>query len=191
MEENQETPDDHTDNSRGLEMSDNVKEIIGSVFSTAVKIVLAMLVVMFVRKYALMAYNYGYRVFTEPPVTVTGDGTSIDVSIGEGISTREIGKMLESKGLIRDANLFLIQELVSANHGKIQPGKYQLSTTMTADEMIDVMAGAEKKPETEEELLYNADEEKLPFDNEGDEPVEEYIPEEELEDADLEGEGEE
>lgn len=191
MEKDQETPDDHTDNSRGLEMSDNVKEIIGSVFSTAVKIVLAMLVVMFVRKYALMAYNYGYRVFTEPPVTVTGDGTSIDVSIGEDISTREIGKMLESKGLIRDANLFLIQELVSANHGKIQPGKYQLNTTMTADEMIDVMAGAEKKPETEEELLYNADEETLPFDTEGDEPVEEYIPEEESEDADLEGEGEE
>ena len=172
-------------------MSDNVKEIIGSVFSTAVKIVLALLVVMFVRKYALMAYNYGYRVFTEPPVTVTGDGTSITVSIGEDFSTREVGKILESKGLIRDANLFFIQELASANHGNIQPGKYELNTTMTADEMIDIMSGAQKAPETEEELLYNTDEETLPFDMDSDDPVEEYIPDEGEDEIVPEGEGEE
>ena len=154
-------------------MSDNIKEIIGSVFSTAVKIVLAFLVVMFVRKYALMAYNYGYRIFTEPPVTVTGDGTTVAVSIGEDISTREIGKILESKGLIRDANLFLLQELVSEYHGKILPGKYELNTTMTADEMIEIMACVEKAPESEEELLHNTDEETLPFDTDDEELVQE------------------
>ena len=168
-----------------------VGEIIVSIIETIIKIGIFIFLGVMIYRGSLMAYDYGYRVFTEPPVTVTGDGTSIDVSIGEDISTREIGKMLESKGLIRDANLFLIQELVSANHGKIQPGKYQLNTTMTADEMIAVMAGAEKKPETEEELLYNADEETLPFDVEGDEPVEEYIPEEGEEDIVPEGEGEE
>ena len=37
--------------------------------------------------------------------------------------------MLQDKGLIRDAGLFRIQELLSENHGKIQPGIYDLSTT--------------------------------------------------------------
>lgn len=142
-------------------MSDNVKEIIGSIFSIAVKVVIGFLIVMFIRKYAVMAYNYGYRVFTEPPVTITGEGTDIEVTIGEDNSVLEIGKMLENKGLIRDAKLFFVQELANEYHGKIKPGKYQLNTSMTADEMIVIMADAEQEM-TEEELLYGGDEE-VPF----------------------------
>lgn len=48
--------------------------------------------------------------------------------------------MLEERGLIRDANLFVIQELLSENHGKIQSGIYDLSTAMTAEEMLNVMS---------------------------------------------------
>ena len=143
-------------------MSDNVKEIIGSIFSIAVKVVIGFLVVMFIRKYAVMAYNYGYRVFTEPPVTITGEGTDIQVTIGEDNSVMEIGKILENKGLIRDAKLFFIQELANEYHGKIKPGKYELNTSMTASEMILIMADAEKEM-TEEELLYGADEQEVPF----------------------------
>ena len=143
-------------------MSENIKDIIGSIFSTAFKIVLGMIILMFIRKYALMAYNYGYRVFTEPPVTVTGDGTVISVSIGEEHNALEIGKTLESKGLIRDAKLFVLQELANENHGKIQPGKYDLNTNMTASEMISIMSGAEEE-QTEEDLLFNEDEQTVPF----------------------------
>lgn len=138
-------------------MSDNVKELIGSIFSVAIKIVLAIIVVLFVYKYAIIAYNYGYRVFTEPPVSV-GEGRSITVSVGEDNSTLEIGEMLETKGLIRDSKLFFLQELASENHGKIKAGKYELSTNMTATEMIAIMAQAEEKLTTEEELLSNKDE---------------------------------
>lgn len=137
-------------------MSDSVKEIIGSVFSVTIKIVLGIIVVMFIYKYALLAYNYGYRVFTEPPVS-TGTGREITVSVGEDNSVLEIGEMLETKGLIRDAKLFFLQELASENHGKIKPGKYSLSTSMTANEMVAIMAQAEAAV-TEEDLLYNEDE---------------------------------
>lgn len=138
-------------------MSENVKEIIGSIFSVAVKVVLAIIVVLFVYKYAIIAYNYGYRVFTEPPVSM-GEGRSITVSIGEDNTTLEIGEMLETKGLIRDSKLFFLQELASENHGKIKAGKYELSTSMTAPEMISIMAQAEDELTTEEELLSNTDE---------------------------------
>lgn len=140
-------------------MSDSVKEIIGSVFSVAVKVVLAILVVMFIYKYALLAYNYGYRVFTEPPVS-TGQGRDITVSIGEDTSVKDIGEMLETKGLVRDGKLFFLQELGSENHGKIKAGKYVLNTNMTANEMIAIMAQAEAAV-TEEDLLYNEDENPL------------------------------
>ena len=70
------------------------------------------------------------------------------MSIGGTDSAKEVGEMLQEKGLIRDANLFRIQELLSENHGKIQPGIYDLSTTMTAQEMLAVIA---VEPESEEE----------------------------------------
>ena len=96
MEEDKETSYDYSNYSRGLDMSDSVKEIIGSVFSVTIKIVLGIIVVMFIYKYALLAYNYGYRVFTEPPVS-TGTGREITVSVGEDNSVLEIGEMHKRK----------------------------------------------------------------------------------------------
>ena len=141
-------------------MNENIKEIIFSIFSVTVKVVLGILVVMFIYKYARVAYDYGYRVFTEPPIAM-GSGREITVTIGEDASTKEIGEMLENKGLVRDGKLFILQELTSEHRGEIQPGKYSLSTNMTAYEMINIMARAEDVPSTEEELLYNSDEDSV------------------------------
>ena len=48
--------------------------------------------------------------------------------------------MLEEKGLIEDAKLFVVQELLSAYHGEILPGIYDLSTDMTAEQMLAIMS---------------------------------------------------
>ena len=60
--------------------------------------------------------------------------------------------MLEEKGLIKDADLFIVQERLSSYHDKIQPGIYDLSTGMTASEMLQIMSmGNEEEESTEEE----------------------------------------
>lgn len=77
------------------------------------------------------------------------------MSITSGKSAKEVGQLLESKGLIRDAKLFTLQELISDYHGKIQPGIYTLSSSMTADEMLAIMAAeaeTDESQETEEAL---------------------------------------
>ena len=115
------------------------REIVESVFSIAFKIVLVVVAAMFIYKYAVVAYDYGYRIFSEQPMT-SGEGRKVEVPITEDMDVKEIGQVLENKGLIRDANLFRMQERLSENHGKIQPGLYELSTSMTAEEMIAVMS---------------------------------------------------
>lgn len=154
----------------------NTKEIVMSVFSVAIKIVVAIIVVMFVYKYAVMAYDYGYRIFGEEPMT-TGEGRTVSVTIGSDMSAKEIGQVLENKALIRDAKLFVLQERLSENHGKIQAGIYDLNTSMTVEEMIRVMASDEvatessddsyvnQEPEQEsqmDELMQDSDQEELP-----------------------------
>jgi UPF0755 protein len=118
----------------------NSKDTAGTFIDVVVKIIVAVLVIIFIYKGALLAYGYGYRVFTEEPVT-KGDGKIISVEIKKGESASSIGKMLESKGLIRDHKLFVIQERLSGYHKKEAAGIYDLNTSMTTDQMLAIMAG--------------------------------------------------
>ena len=56
---------------------------------------------------------------------------------------------MEEKGMIRDARLFYVQELLSSYHNKIKPGIYELRSDMTAREMLAVMSAEATEGETE------------------------------------------
>ena len=57
------------------------------------------------------------------------------------MSATEIGNTLQEKGLVRDGRLFALQYLLSEYKKDWKPGTYELSTAMTAEEMMEVMAG--------------------------------------------------
>lgn len=125
----------------------STRNTILSVISTSFSVIIIALVVIGVYKGALIAYDFGYRVFTETPIS--GEpGRDIEVTILDGTSSKEVGDILEEKGLIRDATLFFIQEMLSSHKGKIKPGIYTLNTSMTAEQMIEAMA---EKDEDEDE----------------------------------------
>lgn len=125
----------------------SLKYVIGTTAQIIIKVVLFAYLIMYIFRAATAAYDYGYRVFTEPPVSY-GEGRIISIYIKEDQSALDVGEMLESKGLIRDGRLFMIQELLSENHGKIQPGVYDLNTSMTPQEMLEIIA---QEPEMDEE----------------------------------------
>lgn len=128
----------------------DVKQFVMSLAETVIKIVAAVFIIMFVYDTAVKAYDYGYRVFAEEPMTL-GEGRIISIYVKEEDSVKDIGNTLEEKGLIRDANLFIVQELVSEYHGKIQPGIYDLNTSMSTEEMLGIMAAdAEEEDETDD-----------------------------------------
>ena len=115
------------------------KDVVVSVFSTVFKIVVAIVIVMLVYKWSMSAYEYGQRVFNEPPVAV-GEGRDVTVTVDQGDTVKEISKLLEEAGLIRDAELFMIQEMLSEYKDKMKPGTYVLSTSMTTEEMMQIMS---------------------------------------------------
>ena len=132
----------------GADINMNLKYVVGATVQIIFKVVLFAFLIMYILRMATLAYDYGYRVFTEPPLSF-GEGRIISVYIEDGSSALEVGEMLQDKGLIRDGRLFMVQELLSEYHGKIQPGIYDLNTTMTAQEMLEVIA---QEPETDEEI---------------------------------------
>ena len=95
---------------------------------------------------ASTCYDYGYRIFTEPAVSA-GEGRKITVTLTSDMSATEIGTMMQEKGLTRDG--------LSEYKKDWKPGTYELSTAMTAEEMMEVMAGQTES--TEEESVETID----------------------------------
>lgn len=124
------------------------KQVAGAVLGTIIKVVVVAVVIMFVYRFSVSAYDFGFRLFGEEPMT-QGEGVTISITVDEADSVMDVAAKLEENGLIRDAKLFFVQEKFSEYKGMISPGTYELNTSMTAEQMIEVM-GAKTETEAEE-----------------------------------------
>ena len=131
----------------------NGRQVAGTVLDTVLKIVIIIAVVMFTYKYATQAYDFGSRLFASQPMAAEENARAIRIALTEEATTMDIAEVLQSKGLIEDAKVFYVQELLSKYHDELKPGIYELSSDMTAEEMMAVMAAqpaAEEETETGE-----------------------------------------
>ena len=78
----------------------------------------------------------------------SGEGRTVTVTITESMTPMEIGELFESRGLVRDAKLFIMQYYLSEYTKDVGPGTFELSTAMTAEEMMAAMVV--EKEETED-----------------------------------------
>lgn len=122
-----------------------LSSILSTIISALIKIAVAIWIVNFIYSKTLAAYDFGYRVFTEEPIA-PAPGRDVTVSLSEDKSYKDIAKMLEEKGLVRDYKLAYVQILASEYKDSIESGVYTLNTSMTTEEMMAAMS-----PEAQEE----------------------------------------
>lgn len=136
-----------------------LNKLIFKFVSISFSVLVALLVVVGLVELGGYCYNFGYRVFTEAPVS-KAPGKDVVVQVTSDMSEIDIGRMLEKEGLIDSGNLFFAQLKLSAYSGKLLPGIYTLNTSMTGKEMIAVMA-SEKEEESTETGQKEADTERV------------------------------
>ncbi|MGI6011976.1 MAG: hypothetical protein ACOX8H_10860 [Ruminococcus sp.] len=95
-----------------------------------------------------LSYGLGYAVFCQEPMTSEARAKEVEVTVQEGMSAYQIGKLLKSQGLIENPLIFWVQEELSDYRGELKSGRYTFNTAQTPDEMMAVMAA---EPEEEEE----------------------------------------
>ena len=127
----------------------SASKVVMRLVSISFTVLLFLMVVYWLYQLGLRSYSYGYRIFAEPPVTA-GEGSDKLVQIKNSMSDSDIAKLLEGKGLIRDQWLFVLQLKLSGYSGKLISGYYTLNTSMTADEMMQIMS-QETAEDTEQE----------------------------------------
>lgn len=125
----------------------SASKVVLNILQNCLAVLIFILVLIGLAGVGRMAYNVGYRIFTEEPIT-QGEGRDAIVEYREGMSPSELGDMLEEKGLVRDGYLFAIQMRLFGYAGELEPGVYTLNTSQTAKEMLSDMA---EKPEDETE----------------------------------------
>lgn len=86
------------------------------------------------------AYSFGYSVFKQEAMAEE-PGQAVTVVIPEGSSVREIGQILEQKGLVESSMIFVVQEYFSTFHGDLMSGTYLLNTAMTPDDIMEILSG--------------------------------------------------
>lgn len=120
----------------------NTSRVVIRITGSVLSLLILVLVVIELARAGQWAYGFGYRVYTESAVE-SAPGTDKTVTVTSDMSAKEIGTQLEEKGLIRDADLFVAQLALSSYSGAIKAGTYTLNTSMTAEEMMQVMAAEE------------------------------------------------
>ncbi len=128
----------------------SAKQVAGAFLGVIFKVVIWAIIIMIVYKNAIYGYSFGFQVFSDRPMATASSAVTVNVPILEGKSNMEIARLLKEKGLIKDANVFYVQLMLSDYKDKLRPGIYDFSTTMTAEEMIKLMAEDPEEAEEEE-----------------------------------------
>ena len=128
----------------------STNKVVFRFVSISFSILILLVVFIGVFKASSYCYEFGYRIFAEEPVA-NEPGTDVTVQIEEKDSAYDIGKKLEAKGLIRDAELYVAQYYLSAYVDELLAGTYTLNTSMTAKEMMIVMSTPVEETEVESE----------------------------------------
>ena len=125
-------------------------KLVIKILNAVIRISAVVIVVLLLYTLIFWSYDFGYRIFSDEPMEA-GIGRTISVAIVDGKTVKEVGELLENKGLIRNSTLFVFQEKFSEYEGLMKPGVYELSTSMTPQEIIQYMATEQTTEEEEEE----------------------------------------
>ncbi|TCK98385.1 UPF0755 protein [Natranaerovirga hydrolytica] len=116
------------------------KQVLGTTFRMLFKMIFIALVLYLLYFFGTRAYDMVYDfVLGEPdPNAVVRD---VEITIPQGANTQAIGEILEEEELIKNATLFTIRvKLLSEYDGKLRYGNFVLTTGMSEDEIIEILA---------------------------------------------------
>lgn len=120
----------------------NLKKTSSAILGTSLKILGYILIIVAFYFVCSNAFSFGETVFTEDGMAKTGSGTEIQITVPQGASTLEIGKILEKNGLIKSSYAFVLQAFLY--EADIDPGKYVLNTEYNPEEIIEAFREKDK-----------------------------------------------
>ena len=111
-----------------------IKNGIRIVFYILVDVVIVLLVI----QAFIASCNFAYKVFTDQPGSYL-ESSQVQVVIPPDSTTSEIVDILVDDGVVDDKYVMLAKIYISSYHGKMMPGTYVLSKSMTQTEILKIL----------------------------------------------------
>ena len=85
------------------------------------------------------AYSFGHNIFYEEAGSTEESAREVEVTIKDGITEKQLSKLLYSKGLVKDEFICYLQIKLSDYKGKFVAGTYTLDTSMKPTQMMLIL----------------------------------------------------
>lgn len=117
-----------------------VRRILLNILMFLLKMLAVAVIAVGIAKFGGAAYEFGHSLYDNSSVS-DPPGKDITVVIPEGCTVRKAAELLEAKGLIKDAYVFVVQERLSKYHGELKSGNFVLNNSQNAQEMLAILSG--------------------------------------------------
>lgn len=128
----------------------SLKQVLAAILNMIFRLTISCIVVVLVYRAAMYSYHFGYMVFSDAAMEVS-PGRDVTVTVETDDDVLDIGELLERRGLISDAKIFLVQAYLLEYNDKLLPGVYSLNTSMKSEEMLEIMTQTGENGTGEEE----------------------------------------
>lgn len=128
----------------------SLKQVLVALLNMIFRLVISCAVVVLIYRGAMYAYHFGYMVFSDATMEVS-PGRDVSVTVETDDDLKDIGEMLERRGLISDSNIFLVQAILLEYKDSLIPGVYTLNTSMTSEKMLEIMSATASDSSKEED----------------------------------------
>lgn len=105
-------------------------------------IIILLIIVVIIILLGICAYSY-YNDSIYKPISETGEGKAVHLTIDKGSSSNQIAEQLYSSGLIKNMDTYKIYLKLSNLGDKMQAGKYELNTNLNAVQITDKLVRGE------------------------------------------------
>ncbi|MBP3507371.1 MAG: hypothetical protein J6K43_13340 [Lachnospiraceae bacterium] len=130
-------------------MADKTDKTMKSALRIVLQTLINLIIILLLVQVFSYAYNFSYKIFTDSCMN-PNSREEVRFEIKPDSSTMEIVEDLVDCGLVQDKYVMLAKVYLSSYHGKMMPGTYILSPSMTQEEIMKVITGTSDKEETTE-----------------------------------------
>lgn len=128
----------------------SLKQVLAAILNMIFRLTISCVVVVLVYRAAMYSYHFGYMVFADAAMEAS-PGRDVTITVEADDDVLDIGEVLERRGLISDAKIFLVQAYLLEYNDKLLPGMYSLNTSMKSEEMLEIMTQTGEDGSGEEE----------------------------------------
>ncbi|MGN0335625.1 MAG: endolytic transglycosylase MltG [Lachnospiraceae bacterium] len=122
----------------------NTNKAVLQVVKIFIKVVLIVVIMLGIVRLGQMAYVYSHAVFYQESME-EAPGRNVSLELKKDVSSKDLARFLEENGIVEDAAIFRVQMKVLDFDDTVKAGKYELNTSMTPKEILEVLDGTEKE----------------------------------------------